>query len=222
MFDPSQSALLQTSGSKTIVISATGYSSSSVVQTLSSGTAAKLVITTQPTAPTGNGGVLATQPVVKVEDAFNNVVTNSSASILAAVGSGAWTIGGTTTKAAVSGVVSFTNLTATSAAAVSGATIHFTSGSLTAADSAPGFNIPAPIQSILGGVTVTAGGQLAFSFTNATGLNFSVLGTNDLTIPVSIWPVVGHPVENPAGSGSYQYTNSSTTNGQSFYILRQP
>jgi hypothetical protein len=74
----------------------------------------------------------------------------------------------------------------------------------------------------LGGVTLTAGGQLTFSFTNATGLSFSVLGTNDLTVPSSAWPVVGHPVENPAGSGSYQYTNSSTTSAQAFYILRQP
>jgi hypothetical protein len=63
---------------------------------------------------------------------------------------------------------------------------------------------------------------LTFSFTNATGLSFSVLTTNDLTAPIVTWPVVGQAVESPAGSGSYQYTNSAATNTQSYYILRQP
>lgn len=221
VFDPAQSALLQSPGSKTIVISATGYSINSITQTLAVGAAAKLVITTQPTAPAGNGGTLATQPVVAVQDQYGNV-TASTASIVAQVGAGAWTIGGTTTKVAVSGTATFTGLTATSAAAVTGATIHFTSGSLTAADSTPGFNIPAPIQSNLGGVTLT-GGKLKFSFTNATGLSFSVLATNNLTAPRTNWPVVGQPVESPAGSGNYQYTNSAAaTNAQLFYLLRQP
>lgn len=221
VFDPSQSGgLLTTPGSITIVISATGYSTNSIAQTLTVGAAAKLAITTQPTAPAGNGGPLATQPVVKVEDLYGNVVTNSSASITNAAVQGTWTLGGSTNQAAVSGVATFTNLTATSAAAVTGATIHFTSGSLTAVDSTPGFNIPAPIRSILGGVTVS-GGKIAFTFTNAPDLSYSVLATNDLTIPRTNWPVVGHPVESPAGSGNYQFTNSLGTN-MLFYILRQP
>jgi Heme-binding protein Shr-like, Hb-interacting domain len=220
VFDPSQSALLQSPGSKTIVISATGYSTNSIAQTLAVGAAAKLAITTQPTAPDGNGGPLATQPVVVIQDQYGNTTT-STANIIAAVGTGIWTIGGITTKAAVSGTAAFTDLTATSVAAVTGATIHFTSGSLTAVDSTPGFNIPAPIRSNLRGVTFS-GGKLKFSFTNATGLNFSVLATNNLAAPIETWPVVGQAIESPAGSGNYQYTNSSATNAQQFYILRQP
>ena len=220
VFDPSQSSLLQSAGAKTIVISATGYSTNSITQTLTAGTAAKLVVTTQPTAPAVNGGLLATQPVVAVQDLFGNATT-STASILAAVGTGSWTIGGTTTKAAVSGTATFNNLTATSASAVIGATIHFTSGSLTPADSTPGFNIPAPSQPKLVGVTLS-GGKFVFSFTNATGLSFSVLATNNLLVPTANWPVVGQAIESPAGSGNYQYTNSAATNAQQFYILRQP
>ena len=220
VFDPTKSALLQSAGGKTIVISATGYSTNSIVQTLGAGSAVKLVITTQPTAPVGNGGPLAVQPVVVVQDQYGNATTATS-NIVAQVGIGAWTIGGTTTKAAVSDTAAFTNLTATSAAAVTGATIHFTSGTLTPADSTPGFNVPAPIQSFLGGVKLS-GGKLKFSFTNATGLSFSVLATNNITAPKVNWPVVGQAVESPAGSGNYQYTNAAATGVQLFYLLRQP
>ena len=50
VFNPAQSALLQSSGSKTIVISAVGYSTNSIVQTIAAGAAAKLAIITQPAA----------------------------------------------------------------------------------------------------------------------------------------------------------------------------
>jgi len=64
-------------------------------------------------------------------------------------------------------------------------------------------------------------GAFHFSFTNATGASFSVLATNNLAAPQTNWPVVGHATESPAGSGNYQFTNSSATN-MLFYILRQP
>ena len=220
VFDPSKSSLLQTPGAKTIVIAATGYSTNSVTQTLTVGTATKLAVTTQPTAPAADGGRLVVQPVVAVQDLYGNATT-STASITNAAGQGTWTLGGTKAKAAVSGTVTFTDLTAFGTTAVTGATIHFTSGTLTPVDTTPGFNISAPILVNLGGATLT-GGQLAFTFTNATGLSFSVLATNDITVPKTNWPVVGQAVESPAGSGNYQYTNSATTNGQQYYMIRQP
>ena len=113
VFNPAQSALLQSPGSKTIVISATGYSDDSVVQTLA--------------------------------------------------------------------------------------------------------NVPS---SILGGVKLS-GGNMIFSFTNFTGLSFSVLATNNVAAPITNWPVVGQAIESPSGSGNYQFTNSAATNNM-FYILRQP
>ena len=70
--------------------------------------------------------------------------------------------------------------------------------------------------------TMLSNGQLTFTFTNYTGLNFSVLATNDISAPLTNWPVIGTAVENPAGSGNYQFTNSAATNAQEFYILRQP
>jgi hypothetical protein len=63
----------------------------------------------------------------------------------------------------------------------------------------------------------------SFSFTNAPGLTFSVLGTNNLTAPVSTWPVVGTVTDNPPGSGQYQFTDpNAATNGAEFYSLRYP
>jgi hypothetical protein len=220
-FDPSKSALLQTAGTKTIVITATGYSPDSVSQALTFGQATKLVVTTQPTAPLGNGGALVTQPVVKVEDVYGNVVTNSSASVAATAAQATWTLGGTTTKAVALGVATFSDLTAISAQAVTGASISFSSSGLTGAASAA-FNIPAPINSLLVGAGVS-GGKFGFSFTNITGLSYSVLATNKVAAPVSTWPVIGHPTETPAGSGHYQYTEQNpATNGALYYYLRQP
>jgi hypothetical protein len=74
---------------------------------------------------------------------------------------------------------------------------------------------------ILNGVSL-AGGKFQLNFTNVTGLNFSVLATNNIAAPVTSWPVVGQAIESPAGSGSYQYTDSATTNALLFYLLRQP
>lgn len=73
----------------------------------------KLVITTQPTAPATNGGALAVQPILEVQDINGNKITDSTASIVAAAGQATWTLGGTKTKSAVAGVGTFTNLTAT-------------------------------------------------------------------------------------------------------------
>ena len=76
------------------------------------------------------------------------------------------------------------------------------------------------------GISITGSGAsaaLSFSFTNAPGLSFSVIATNVLTAPKSTWPVIGTVVENPAGSGQYQFTDPSpATNTTLYYMIRQP
>ena len=148
-FTPSSSiptSLLQSNGSKSIIVTATGYPYATVSQTIGFGAATKLGITTQPTAPASNGAVLATQPVVKIQDQYGNTVTTSSTSVTAAKSdAGSWTLGGTTSLAATSGVVTFASLTATSTAAVSNASLAFTSSGLTASGNSSAFNIPVPI-----------------------------------------------------------------------------
>ena len=78
-----------------------------------------------------------------------------------------------------------------------------------------------PTSALITGSGASAAFQ--FSFTNTSGLSFSILATNNLTAPVNTWPVVGTAVENPTGSGQYQFTDPNpATNGTQFYILRQP
>jgi hypothetical protein len=172
-FTPSASALLQSAGSKSIVVSATGFTTATVSQTIGFGAATKLGITTQPTAPASNGAVLATQPVVKIQDQYGNTVTTSSATVTAAKSdAGTWTLGGTTSLTATSGVVTFTNLTATSAAAVSNATMAFTSSGLTASGNSSTFNIsaPAPANDLCSNATTLAvdGNEITGTLTSAT------------------------------------------------------
>ena len=145
-FTPSSSvptAALQSPGTKSITVSATGYNDATVSQVLGAGQASKLVITTQPTAPSANGGALVTQPVVALQDQYGNA-TASTANVTAEVGAGTWTFGGTATVAAANGTATFAGLTASSASTVTGATISFSSGSLTVVTSST-FNIPAPL-----------------------------------------------------------------------------
>jgi hypothetical protein len=219
VFDPTQSALLQTPGAKSIVISAAGYSTNFVVVTVA-GAASKLAITTQPKAPAFDGGALATQPVVVVEDASGNLYP-SSASISAAAAQTTWSLGGTATAVAGAGTASFAGLTAFGTNSVSSATLTFSATGLAAVTSSA-FAIPAPLNPKLFAVTKNAG-RVGFSFTNYTGLSFSVLATNNIAAPKTTWPYVGSAVETPAGSGVYKFTDPNpATNGFLFYILREP
>src|SRR5213076_3129804 len=79
---------------------------------VSADAASQLVFTTQPSGATA-GSVFGTQPVVTVEDQFGNTVTtgaDSTINVTAAIQSGGGSLQGTTTKAAVAGVATFTNL----------------------------------------------------------------------------------------------------------------
>jgi len=103
-----------------------------------------------------------------------------------------------------------------------------TAGAKTITFTATGYSTDSVVQSLaavpqstLGGVSVS-GGNLKFTFTNATGLNFSVRGTNDIALPRP-WPVIGMPTENPPSSGHYQFTDPNlATNSALFYYLSQP
>jgi hypothetical protein len=94
--------------------------------------ASKLVIATQPSATATAGVAFAQQPVIWIEDAYNNVRSNDTLTVTATRSAGAGTLQGTTSMAAVGGVARFTNLAHTVATNI---TIQFASGTLTAATS---------------------------------------------------------------------------------------
>lgn len=188
--------LLRTAGSKTVTVEATGYTVATVTQAINAGAANKLAMGTQPTTPASNGAVLATQPTVYIQDQYGNATT-STANITATVGAGAWTLGGTNIKAGVAGTATYTDLTATAATAVTGATISFAGDGLTGTTSA-GFNIPTPPPTItvtsldgFGSITVnTTSGELSYP-----------VSAEHLTENLVITPPVGFEISTTSGSG---------------------
>lgn len=183
IFTPAASVLLQSSGSKSLVFFATNYNSEAVPQIIGPGAPKQLAITTQPTAPSGNGGTLVTQPVLTITDQYGNPATNA-ATFAASVGTGTWSFGAGsgTNVVAFGGTATFTNLSATGANAVSGATITFTvSGSgagglpFTTTNSSS-FNIPTPS-------TAFTPGNLAVEQEDLVAKNstFSILELNPTT-----------------------------------------
>ncbi|MFM2291120.1 MAG: hypothetical protein RIS29_933, partial [Bacteroidota bacterium] len=135
-FTPSASVLLQGSGSKTIVISATGYNIATFSQTISAGNATQLIIKTQPVTPASNGAIFATQPEVYIKDQYNNLTTGTVVATVTTPQT--WLLGGTSSKVASSGTATFTDLTAdtTGKIAYSAATLTFTLGALTTTSNA--------------------------------------------------------------------------------------
>jgi hypothetical protein len=100
-----------TAGTNTVSATAVGLAGSPVAfnATGTAAAAAALEVATQP------GGAedderFDTQPVIRVVDAYGNLVTTSAASVTAGIESGSGTLKGGTTRSATSGVASFTNL----------------------------------------------------------------------------------------------------------------
>src|SRR5882762_2125041 len=79
--------------------------------TLSAGPAARLAIVTQPSATAQSGVALAQQPVVQLQDAAGNPVSQAGVTVTATIATGTGSLGGAATASTnASGVATFTNL----------------------------------------------------------------------------------------------------------------
>jgi PKD repeat protein len=68
---------------------------------------------------------------------------------------------------------------------------------------------------------ILSAGSLILSGTNGpAGVQYRILASTNLTLPLASWPTVYTSVF--AADGSYGYTNSSPTNAASFYRLVSP
>ena len=213
-FTPSASVplnLLQVAGIKNISVAATAYGNALVAQPLGVGVDTKLAIKTQPTSPITSGAVLATQPAIYIQDQYSNITT-STATITAIVGSGVWTIGGTTAIAAAAGTTSFTDLTATSATNVT-ATITFTSPGVTPVTSNL-FTVNVPLAG--GTVTVGPAGDYT-SFTKAGGL-FAALNGSGLSGSMTA-NVIGDILDEDGTNALNQWNEF---NGSGYTLTIQP
>ena len=73
----------------------------------------------------------------------------------------------------------------------------------------------------LSGAVQLPGGAFQFSFTNFSGLSFTVRGTTNLALPFTNWTVLGAPVESPPGQ--YQFTDPQAMNKATrFYRVSSP
>jgi hypothetical protein len=216
VFTPSASVpanLLQTAGVLNITIDSTGYSLDVVTQNLAPGAAKQLGIGTQPAGPTGNGGTLVTQPVLTVLDQYGNIATNCAATYTANPGSG-WGFGTGSGSAQMltNGMVVFTNLSATSAAAVPGATMTFTASGVTGlgglsytTTNSSAFSIPAPRTT-----GFTPGNLAVFQVDqSANNSTFSILELSpdilNQSSTVNTFPITA------TGSSAMRMSNSSST-----------
>jgi hypothetical protein len=137
-------------GDRTLEFTATGLASvTSANITLSAGTAARLAITTQPSATAVNTQAFAQQPVIQVQDAVGNPVAASGVVVNAAIATGSPSLAGTPAVTNASGVATFTDLAITGP--IGARTLEFTAPGLTPATSGP--------------VTLTAGAATKLAIT---------------------------------------------------------
>ena len=170
------------------------------------GVATQLVFTTQPVGGAA-GSTLATQPVVKVEDAGGNVVTSSSNPITLTASDGV--LNSCTHLTAVSGVVNVSGC-------VFGGVVN-TQYTLTAADA----NLPASLSSAVSANFTPSGPGLVSATASTVTANPGVVaanGTSTSTVTVTLYDSYTNVV--PAQSvslgqglgGSVITTNPATTN----------
>jgi len=108
---------LLTPGIKEIRVKSTGYADAVLMQEITATYFDRAEFSTQPLGPAVNGGLLATQPIVKLYDKYDNLCIygpSSTRQITLQKASGdTWTLGGTVTVSAIAGVATFTDITAT-------------------------------------------------------------------------------------------------------------
>ncbi len=113
-------------GTKQLKATSAGLDSAlSVSFVISPAAASRLGIQTQPSPTATAGVVFAQQPVVRIEDQFGNLITTDNSTVVTATRSaGSGVLQGTLTRAAVGGLVTFTDLRHNVAGTIS---IQFTS-----------------------------------------------------------------------------------------------
>lgn len=150
-------------GIKSIEYSASGLTSVTGSDlTVIPGIATQLVLTSEPSSGVVNS-VFSTQPVIQIQDAQGNVVStgvDATATVTVSLGSGTGALAGTQTLAAVAGVVSFTNLKATT---IGAKTLHFVKSDTS------GSGGTAPLSVDGTSFTVAAGSGVQLVFTTQPG-----------------------------------------------------
>src|ERR1043166_5002197 len=190
-------------GSKQLTASASGLTSvQSSSFNVSPGAAASLQIQTQPPSTATAGSTFSSATVVRLLDAFGNLATNDSSTVVTAArsaGTGTALLGGTTAVTAVNGVATFSTLRYDKAEAI---TITFSSGSLTSATSSTVTVSPAAASKLAIVVPPSTTATAGFVFAQQPQIQiqdqFGNLCTNNSTVTAA----------RSAGSGNLQGTTN--------------
>jgi hypothetical protein len=163
------SVTFKTSGSQTVTAADVTHggigSDTGSATTVNPAAASKLVLATAPSATATAGVAFEQQPVIYIQDTYNNIRSNDTLVVTATRNAGAGTLLGATNVAAAGGVATFADLAHGYATNI---TIRFTSGALTAATS----GIVAISPDVYSKLVVLAPGQ-----TNAPGTPSGMGGT---------------------------------------------
>jgi uncharacterized repeat protein (TIGR03803 family) len=189
--------------------------------TVSPAAASKLVFAQQPTNVTA-GAAISPAVTVDVEDQYGNIVTGNTSNVTMAVASGPGTLGGTLTVAAVNGVATFSNLSATKAGAY---TIKATDGALTSATSSSFTIAPAAGSKLVFAqqpTNVNAGSAISPAVTvdveDQYG-NIATGNTSSVTMSIASGPgSLGGTVTIAAVAGVATFSNLSITTAGSYTI----
>jgi hypothetical protein len=179
----------------------------SSVFTIAPGSASKLTLQTQPSSTATAGVVFAQQPVIRIEDGYGNLRTSDNSTVVTAMrGTGSSTLMGTTSTAAVNGIVTFTNLSYNVAETM---TLNFASAGLSGATSINVSVIPAAASRLTiatqPSATATAGAAFAQQPVIRIEDQFGNLRASDNTTVVT--------ATRSAGSGTLQGTTNRTALG---------
>ncbi|HET9294201.1 MAG TPA: Ig-like domain repeat protein [Gemmatimonadales bacterium] len=192
------------SGSYTLRFTATGLTQvTSGTITLGAGTAAKLVVVTQPSDTAQNAIVFPTQPTVQVQDAAGNPVSGVR-SVSVTIASGGGVLGGTSpVNTNASGLATFTGLKVTGTVGVR--TLRFQSAGLTDAVSDNIVLVAgAPTQ-----IAINGGNNQSATAGSAVAVDPSVILRDVSNNPV---PNVGVTFAVTSGGGSVTPTTAVQTN----------
>ncbi|MBB3068528.1 hypothetical protein FHS14_001504 [Paenibacillus baekrokdamisoli] len=176
--------------------------------TPAAGSASSMALTTALTAPASNGSVFAQQPVITLRDTYGNTSSGDNSTVITASkkDAGSWTLAGTMTATASSGVVTFTSLKAANTASVSGAQLAFDAAGLAQVTSST-VTLPAPAPAQTAGASAAA-------LTPITGVNDAItltvknsLGNTDTTFSGVYDVTISGYTQAPDGSyGSFNGT----------------
>jgi hypothetical protein len=220
-----------TPGTNTVTASVAGLAPIEFSSTAVVGPPATLSFLVQP-SPVTAGVAIAPAVQVSVRDALGNTVTTSTASITVAITSGTGApgavLGGTLTRAAVSGVASFDNLTIDKSG--NGYTLAATTTGLTAATSAP-FTVNAGAPSQLAFIALPAAAVAGAAMSPAVQVaiqdalgNTVASSTTNVTLAISVGTgaagaVLGGTLSRAAVSGVATYGDLTIDKSGAGYSL---